>query len=436
MAAGAVRPLLVRGRRPLGAVVSAVARAQRAFEETVSSRPLQRVRLRRLAFALLLLAAIALALTELPFAAGAYRVPIALALLLTALQAASLPLAALQPHVAAPLSTAASLALAAMSARTELAWPWWIVLLVGQAAVLAVVAARVRWFLGLGHWLVAMAAAAGLAAALRPGDGDEVAVNLVIAGGVTGAVMLLSLLLSQWSRMGAQLLVERRANEGEVARRVLAEERTRIARELHDVVAHSMSIITVQSTTARYRHPDLDQRAVDELEQIGELSRQALDEMRGLLTVLRGDDTDAPMDPQPGITGVPDLVQQAERAGMAVTLEPLPRSDAAAVPDVVGLAAYRIVQEALSNAIRHAPHAAVRVACAQSGDTLTIRVENGPSATPRLVPPTPRGRGHGLVGMRERAISVGGRLTAEASPDGGFRVLADLPLPVPGGTPA
>jgi signal transduction histidine kinase len=435
MASSALQPLLVRGLRPLRAVLGAVARAQRAFEQMVSSTAVQRVRLRRLAVALLVLAAIALALTALPFAAGAYRVPLALALLLTALQAGSLPLAAAQPHVAAPLSTGASLALAAMSADTALAWPWWIVLLVGQAAVLAVVAARVRWFLGLGHWLVAMAAAAGVAAALRPGDGGEVAVNLVIAGGVTGAVMLLSLLLSQWSRMGAQLLVERRANEGEVARRVLAEERTRIARELHDVVAHSMSIITVQSTTARYRHPGLGAPAIDELEQIGELSRQALDEMRGLLTVLRGDD-DAPVNPQPSIDLLPDLVQQAERAGMTVVLTPLAARDAVAVPDVIGLAAYRIVQEALSNAIRHAPRAAVRVRCERVRGTLAVAVESGPGAEPRPAPRSSPGRGHGLVGMRERAVSVGGSLTAGPTPDGGFHVRAELPLSAREGTPA
>ena len=191
-----------------------------------------------------------------------------------------------------------------------------------------------------------------------------------------------------------------------------------------------MSLITVQSTTARFRHPGLPPVATAEFAEIGALSRQALDEMRGLLTVLRGDEEASPRQPQPHLADVRELVGQAERAGVMVTFALLPADDERLVGDVTGLAAYRIVQEALSNAIRHAPGAAVAVRSERAGDRLVITVVN---ERPEVMRPPRPDPGHGLIGMTERAVSVGGTVTAAPTQDGGFAVRAVLPLrPLPG----
>jgi signal transduction histidine kinase len=205
---------------------------------------------------------------------------------------------------------------------------------------------------------------------------------------------------------------------------MLAEERARIARELHDVVAHSMSIINVQAATARYRHPDFDAGALAEFEDIGVASRQALDEMRGLLDVLRDGDGPGEKRPQPRFEDLPELIAQAERAGMVVAFASTAERGGAPVGEVVGVVAYRIVQEALSNAIRHAPGSAVEVRCARRGDALELVIRNAPG----VQAPADGDAGYGLIGMAERAASVGGTVRSGATEDGGFEVIAVLPL--------
>jgi signal transduction histidine kinase len=151
--------------------------------------------------------------------------------------------------------------------------------------------------------------------------------------------------------------------------------------------------------------------------------RQALDELRQMVGVLRAGEVDeeAPLGPQPGLTDLPRLVTQSREAGMQVRLDGEPQ---AAVDPVVGRAAYRIVQEALTNAGKHAPGAPVTVTVDRAADALQIRVVNGPSAGP--IREAPSG-GFGLVGLGERVRTLGGRLTAEPRLDGGFSVEAVLP---------
>ncbi|MGI5214798.1 sensor histidine kinase [Plantactinospora sp. CA-290183] len=213
-------------------------------------------------------------------------------------------------------------------------------------------------------------------------------------------------------------------SELEQARRAVLEERTRIAREMHDVVAHHMSMIAVQAETAPYRLAALPDPARSEFSAIAGAAREALADMRRLLGVLRSEPAAPQTSPQPGLAEVPELVEAARRAGMSVTFGGLPATDAGTTAPV-GLAAYRIIQEALANAARHAPGGAVRVALRGDERALTVTVDNGPASAG---PPagTGRGEGHGLTGMRERARLLGGTLTAGPT-EQGYAVTAHLP---------
>jgi signal transduction histidine kinase len=208
------------------------------------------------------------------------------------------------------------------------------------------------------------------------------------------------------------------------ARRAVLEERTRIARELHDVVAHHMSLIAVRAETAPYRLKGLPESAQAEFGSLSEVAREALAEMRRLLGVFRHDQP-ADLAPQPTLADVPSLVGAARQAGLAVELSVPPTLDH--VPSGVGVCAYRIVQESLSNASQHAPGAAVTVSVGRDSGAVLLRVANGPG-WPAGSSENHHAPGHGLTGMRERVALLGGSLSAEPSPDGGFVVSAVLPL--------
>ena len=231
------------------------------------------------------------------------------------------------------------------------------------------------------------------------------------------------------SRWGAEraLAAQTERTELERARRAVLVERTRIARELHDVVAHHMSLIAVQAETAPYRLNDLPESAIAEFGSLSGVAREALAEMRRLLGVLRYDQP-AGLAPQPQLSDLPALVDAARRAGVAVELA-VPRA-MDNVPSGVALCAYRIVQESLSNASQHAPGAAVSVSVGHDGGVVLLRVANGPGGPggPGGPPPGEPGSGHGLTGMRERVALLGGSLSAGPSAGGGFVVSAVLPL--------
>ncbi|GGJ57678.1 sensor histidine kinase [Streptomyces brasiliensis] len=199
-------------------------------------------------------------------------------------------------------------------------------------------------------------------------------------------------------------------------------ERARIARELHDVVAHHISMIAVQAETARLTTPGLPSEGATRLLAIGDTARTALTEMRRLLGVLREDaDPGVQRRPQPGLGQLLELVDESRNAGGAHTRLIVSRPVAPLDPGIE-VTAYRIVQEALTNARRHAPGAAVDVELRYGSDDLAIRVrDNGPG-------PVPGHPGHGLIGMRERAASAGGTLCTGPAPGGGFVVEARLPV--------
>ncbi|HEX8347648.1 MAG TPA: histidine kinase [Actinoplanes sp.] len=223
----------------------------------------------------------------------------------------------------------------------------------------------------------------------------------------------------------ARRAVELEKARDDLARLAVNAERVRIARELHDVVAHSMSVIAMHAGTGRLaaaRDPEAARRA---LEVVEESSRTALDEMRRLVGVLRDADDDAPdLAPAPGLAGVHELVAQVAAAGVQVDVRT--DGDLAAVPEGVSLAAYRIVQEALTNVVRHAGPTRVRLTVAVGDDRVRLEVsdEGGRRAATAAAH---GGAGHGTVGMRERAGLYGGELSIGPGPDGGWRVAGWLP---------
>jgi len=210
------------------------------------------------------------------------------------------------------------------------------------------------------------------------------------------------------------------------ARRRVDEERLRIARELHDVVAHTLATINVQAGVAAHLLSDrATDPATEALATIRDASKQALAELRSILAVLRQADEADPTQPAPGLGQLHALLSGTRRAGLHVELHI--EGSSVELPAAVDLAAYRIIQEALTNVIKHAlpATAAVRIRYQPDGVAIDVTDTGQRAADSRST------GGHGLVGMHERAVSVGGHLEAGPRPDGGFAVSARLPLPVP-----
>ncbi|MEO6086968.1 MAG: histidine kinase [Umezawaea sp.] len=204
------------------------------------------------------------------------------------------------------------------------------------------------------------------------------------------------------------------AIERERAEKGALVERARIAREMHDVVAHHMSMVVVRCETAPYRITDLSEAGVREFAELGAAAREAITDMQRLLGVLRSTDQEADRAPQPGLAQIRAL---ADRAGASVEL---PELD---VPESVGLTAYRMVQEALTNAARHAPGSTVSVELRVVDGVLEVLVRNTPGGAS-----VGGGGGHGLAGMRERVAVHGGALSAGPTDGGGFEVRARIPV--------
>ena len=212
------------------------------------------------------------------------------------------------------------------------------------------------------------------------------------------------------------------ASREEEGRRLVAEERLRIARDLHDSVAHSLASINVQASAGAHvggLHPEQAHAA---LLAIKAASKDALEELRATLGALRARDEDAPRAPGPSVARIDALVERTRQAGLPVTVSVA--GAPVALPAPVDAAAYRIVQESLTNTLRHAGHAQATVTLTYGGDTIDVDVADdgiGPS-TLNHAP------GHGIAGMRERAAALGGTLSAGAQPGGGYRVHAVLPV--------
>jgi signal transduction histidine kinase len=209
----------------------------------------------------------------------------------------------------------------------------------------------------------------------------------------------------------------------ELARFAVTEERLRIARELHDIVAHSMSVVALNAGAARVAAAQNPAAATAALETIEATSRSALAEMRHLLHVLRDERGAASIAPLPGLAELPQLVTRTADAGVAVDVSV--QGDAQNIPSGVDLAGYRIIQEALTNVLRHSTASTAQVSVHYGHDCLELSVTDGGPARAG----TAHAGGSGLIGMRERVMLYGGDLASGPTPSGGFAVRASLPLP-------
>jgi signal transduction histidine kinase len=228
--------------------------------------------------------------------------------------------------------------------------------------------------------------------------------------------------LAEREREAAEMRATLAEREREAAARIaVAEERTRIARELHDIVAHAMSVMVLQVGAVRHKLPRTLEEDRDALGRVEQAGRTALAEMRRLLGAMRSDGDGVELGPQPGLDALDSLVEDVVHAGLPVRLHV--DGEPYTVPRAIDLSAYRIVQEGLTNALKHAHASHAEVTVRYRLDELELEVADdgtGPAPT--------NGHGHGLVGIRERAKIYGGAMSAGAAPGGGFVLSARLPV--------
>lgn len=260
---------------------------------------------------------------------------------------------------------------------------------------------------------------------------------LVAVSGVTDldsldAVYFATVFVGAWAV--AEALRDRReyaaaleAAQVELARHAAEAERSRLARELHDVVGHAMSVITVQAGVGAHLARDDPDRALAALATIEEVGRRALEDLRSMVGAMRDEDgSPAPLAPLAGADRLPDLVADVAASGVEVDL--VVEGAAVALPPSHDLAVYRVVQEALTNVVRHAGPTRARVVLRYDGDAVTVEVRDAGRTDGARVARPDRG-GHGLQGLEERLALLGGRLDAGPTPEGGFRVRARVPAP-------
>ncbi|GAA4475928.1 hypothetical protein GCM10023094_14480 [Rhodococcus olei] len=343
-----------------------------------------------------------------------HHVPAGVQPVIAGLAALPLLLIRANPALGWAISAAGALVIPIVYERTDdFDFPWQVVHVMVIMALLLAVSMRSP----LPVVAVAWMATALLFLADAPGqDGRGWAVGLT--------VLVLFGLLIRWLVLSRRQLAEQEeVNEVERARRAILEEKARIARDLHDVVAHHMSLVVVQAQSAPYRIDGVSPEVKAEFESIGATAREALNEIRGMLGVLRSDGQEPEKAPAPGLDRVDELIDASRRAGMTVTVDRAPLPE---LSGTCGLALYRILQESLANVARHAPGAPVRVRLSATADGVELVVTN--EAAAQEISASGSSGGHGIAGMRDRALSVGGTLTAHPTPGGGFAVHARLPV--------
>ncbi|WJV47279.1 sensor histidine kinase [Streptomyces flavofungini] len=298
-------------------------------------------------------------------------------------------------------------------------YPWSPGSFAGHTMVMMVVAARTRPRAAAWMWILTT-----VYSFVADAGGSHYASNSGALAVVSGIAITLVSLVAVNTNTRREVVAERTVTAVERDRRTLLEERTNIARELHDVVAHHMSVVAIQAEAAPYRvenpPPELEQAFAT----IRENAVIALTELRRVLGVVRAEDYEAPDAPQPTLADIDRLLDNVRGTGLAV--EKVVTGAVRELPQGVELSAYRIVQEALSNSLRHAPGATARVEIGYVLGGLGLRIVNGPPTDP--VKPSP-GAGHGITGMRERVSMLDGDMTAEPTEEGGYEVTVFLPVP-------
>ncbi|MFF9771281.1 sensor histidine kinase [Streptomyces sp. NPDC014636] len=302
-------------------------------------------------------------------------------------------------------------------------WPWLPGSFVSHLVVLTVVAIRTRPRTAAWMWLLTTLYGMWCVSVFGDGHyGDNVAPMVILS-----ALILLAVTVRHTRREARQeVTAQQTVTEHERSRRTLLEERTTIARELHDVVAHHMSVVAIQAEAAPYRVDNPPPELEKAFATIRENAVAALTELRRVLGVVRAEDYEAPDAPQPTLADLDGLLANVREAGLEA--EKVVTGAARELPPGVELSAYRIVQEALSNSLRHAPGASARVEIGYVLGGLGLRVVNGPPPAPHLVKASP-GAGHGITGMRERVSMLNGEMTAAPTAGGGYEVTVFLPVP-------
>ncbi|MFE3247768.1 sensor histidine kinase [Streptomyces sp. NPDC059209] len=299
-------------------------------------------------------------------------------------------------------------------------WPWTPSAFASYLVVMTIVAIRTGPRTAAWMWVVTLVYSLFVGGLLGGyGYGSTSAPMLFLSALILLTVSAVHIRRDARKEVEVQLSV----NAVERSRRTLLEERTTIARELHDVVAHHMSVVAIQAEAAPYRvenpPPELEQAFAT----IRENAVAALTELRRVLGVVRAEDYDAPDAPQPTLADLEGLLSNVREAGL--TVEKAVTGAVRALPQGVELSAYRIIQEALSNALRHAPGATATVEVSYVLGGLGLRIVNTPPQG--LVKPSP-GAGHGITGMRERVSMLNGEMTARLLADGGYEVAAFIPV--------
>ncbi|MFD4259728.1 sensor histidine kinase [Streptomyces sp. NPDC058534] len=304
-------------------------------------------------------------------------------------------------------------------------WPWGPGAFMCHVSVLVLVAIRTRP--RTAAWMWALTALYGFLTETMFGGGQYNANSAPLL--VLTAFALLAISLWHIRRDARQqVTAQQTVTAHERSRRTLLEERTNIARELHDVVAHHMSVVAIQAEAAPYRVENPPEELERAFATIRENAVAALTELRRVLGVVRAEDYEAPDAPQPTLTDLDALLANVREAGLGV--EKAVTGAVRELPPGVELSAYRIVQEALSNSLRHAPGATARVEVSYVLGGLGLRIVNTAIPANTLVKPSP-GAGHGVTGMRERVSMLGGEMTAGPTDDGGYEVAVFLPVTAP-----
>jgi signal transduction histidine kinase len=301
-------------------------------------------------------------------------------------------------------------------------WPWLPGSFLSHLAVLTVVAIRTRPRTAAWMWvLTAVYAFFAQSLFSETSFSTNTPPMLIIS-----ALILLAVTIWHIRRAAEQEVTAHQTETAhERSRRTLLEERTTIARELHDVVAHHMSVVAIQAEAAPYRVENPPAELEKAFATIRENAVAALTELRRVLGVVRAEDYEAPDAPQPTLADLDALLANVREAGL--TVEKVVTGAVLELPQGVELSAYRIVQEALSNTLRHAPGASARVEVGYVLGGLGLRIVNGPAPQVMLEKAT-HGAGHGITGMRERVSMLNGEMTAGETDEGGYEVTVFLPV--------
>ncbi|MFC6984626.1 sensor histidine kinase [Streptomyces cirratus] len=300
----------------------------------------------------------------------------------------------------------------------DLTWPWSPATFTAYLAVMAVVAMRSRPRVACWLWAITLVFGAAMPVLVSSYESN------VAPMAFASALVLLTVTVGNTRRQAErEVVAQQQVTAVERDRRTLLEERTTIARELHDVVAHHMSVVAIQAEAAPYRVKNPPAELEAAFVTIRENAVAALTELRRVLGVVRSADYEAPDAPQPTLASLDRLLANVREAGLSV--EKTVTGAVRELPQGVELSAYRIIQEALSNSLRHAPGAAAGVEVSYVLGGLGIRVVNGPPTEKVL--PSP-GAGHGITGMRERVAMLEGEMTAGETAAGGYEVAVFIPV--------